>query len=162
MAFSEQLIMGAYNGHFKISDTIMALAEKAFLQNATVQGLQAGRLVSIDADGDVQLATGHALGVLVKDADYASRENIPVLASGRLTAISGGSLITTDQVVEENVTAGAALYANAGMFTTVAPQALTLTEGTPNTIENLPSPVVGYAITANSSSDKSLQIHVVV
>lgn len=115
-----------------------------------VRSLVGGRVVTLDASGSVQLAedTDFVEGFIVNDASGYEFENIPALASGIVTILTGGGVVITDQVVESNVVVGDKLYAKGGMLSKVPTDASTAI-------------VFGYARTANSASDKSLTVRFV-
>ena len=115
----------------------------------TVMSLQSGRLVTIGKNGCVELAEdGSALGVIVNDASGTPLFNKPALASGKISAMFGGGLIETDQVVEETVKPKDKLYCgtgeNKGKWTKTAPSAT--------------SEVIGTAMSSNSATDKTVKI----
>jgi len=114
----------------------------------TVMSLQGGRLATIGADGFVTLAKdGNVLGVIVNDASGVPLFNKPALGSGKVPLMFGGGLIETDQVIEEDITAGTKLYCGAnGMWTKVDPT----DDGT--------GTVYGVSVSANSATNKTLKI----
>ena len=115
-----------------------------------VRGLVAGRLVQLDADGKVELADGSKFveGFIINDASGYEFENIPALASGKVPVITGGGVVVTDQVEEDDIVIGDALYVKAGGL-------LTKTKPSETSV------VFAYARTSNSASDKSLTVRFV-
>ena len=68
---------------------------------AYIQGLKAGRLVTVDASGYAQLADGAAgepVGWLLNDAAGAFFENKPAIASEKVASTFGNAVLTTDQI----------------------------------------------------------------
>lgn len=114
-----------------------------------VRSLVAGRLVSLDANGFVKLANGADFveGFIINDASGYEFENVPALASGIVTVITGGGVVITDQVIDDNIVVGDKLYVSNGMITKVDP-----------TGDDANGTVIGYARTANSANDKSLTV----
>lgn len=141
-------IFGAKDGTLKLDPALLTSGVVEFQAQAEIQALKGGRLVMLDANGFVVPAddAGAAFaGILVNDAAGYDFENVPALASGQVTALFGGGIVETDQVVQDDVVSGADLYIGAGgQFTTVDPGTGT---------------VVAKARTANSVEDKTLTIH---
>jgi len=115
-----------------------------------LQSLVAGKIVSLDANGYVKLAEDGDIdyGILLNNAlGNNAYENPAAIASGLITAVEGGGIFLTDQVVEDDIVPGDKLYigtgANAGLLTKTDP-------GSGN--------VVAVARTGNSAADKSVVI----
>jgi hypothetical protein len=144
-------VSGNYDASFTIPQDKLGLTVIEFQQDSLIASLKAGRLVTVDSNGDVALADKgtRALGVLNLDAAGYAFENVPALASGKVTVIINGSVIETDEVVEDNIAPGDALYVgDDGQFTKTQPFS--------------DSAIVGYARSANSAADKTTRIQVIV
>lgn len=152
----ELFVSGSYDGTLTIPSTKLDMIETDFVADTFIRSLKAGTLISVDTAGDVALANGDALGVLLKDAAGEAHANIPALASGRVTAIVGGCLIETDEVVEEDIVPGDKLYAVNGQFSKFPAVAADLASS-PVILGSQP---VALARSANSTTDKTLLINV--
>lgn len=114
---------------------------------------QAGVLVTVGEDGYAKLADGattvKAKAVVVPAPGFWM-ENLPTIASKKLSAIGAPSVIETVQVVEDDIKPGTPIYCgtgeNAGLMTS--------TKGESNCL-------VGYALSANSADDKKLVVELV-
>lgn len=152
-------INGTIDTEYSLDPALLEKDSLSFQQDATVAALNAGKLITVGANGFVKLCDGAseiALGTLVNDAAGYGFENIPALASGKTPALQGGGTVETDQVVEDDIVPGTKLYCNdAGMFTKVDP---TGTEAT----DAGSAQVVGIARRANSTADKTLLVQLYV
>lgn len=119
-----------------------------------IQGLEEGRLVTIDSDGYVALADGlysnglHPIGFLLNDAAGPSWENTPGLASKKAAVIVGNCVVITDQIdTTLTFTPGQPLYCGTG-----AKKGLVTNVPVTDAIR------IGYAKSAASASDPNLEI----
>lgn len=134
-----------------------------------ILNLKGGRLISMDSDGNAQLADGdpaaglEAIGFLINDAAGYFYENKPAFASGKLSHTFGNTVVITDQI-DPDVTfvPGEKLYAGTGakigLVTNVPPSTLTLAEGTPNTVATVASKSIGIAGSSASSASPELTV----
>lgn len=124
-----------------------------------VMSLVGGKLATIGADGFVALAVaeGNINGVIVNDASGVPLFNKPAMASGKVPLMFGGGLIITDQVVEDNIVAGAKLYCgsgvSAGLWTSAQTDVSVAQDGS-----DMVGDVIGIAMSSNSATDKTLKI----
>lgn len=117
-------IFGVIDGTLELNPTLLTDDVVTFQQNGTIQSLKAGVLVTVGNDGYVRLAVDGDLhaGFLVNDAAGYSFENVPALASGRVSAMFGGGVVDTDQVIENDIKPGNKLWIGAnGKLTKVDP-----------------------------------------
>jgi len=123
-------------------------------KNAYVMSLVGGRLVSLDASANVQLADGEVhttkpIGFVINDANGYFYQNIPAAASGKVPVTVGNCIVITDQLADGiTVVPGELLYAGTGADV--------------GKITNIPpdptSSVVGVAASAASPAEPELQI----
>lgn len=144
-------VHGTADSLFEINPGL--LTGDAFVDAAKpqIQALKAGVIITVDSNGYVTVcdgATQVALGVVINDAAGYPLENKPAIASGKVPALSGGSVCITDMIVDADVVAGNKLYCgtgeNKGMLTKTAP-----VEGASH---------VAVARTSNSADNKSLLV----
>ena len=79
-----------------------------------MEGLKAGKLVGVDANGKAALAssTVKPLGFIVVDASANPVENYPAVASHKLAVTIGNCVVVTDQIKSgDTLTAGQPVYA---------------------------------------------------
>lgn len=123
-------------------------------KSAYVQGLLAGRVVSVGANGvalaDGAVLTTRPIGFLVNDAAGLDWENKPALGSGYVAVTRGTeNVVTTDQIkTSENFAIGDLLYAgtgaDAGLVTKTAPAA--------------GATVIGIALSTASNTQRNLVV----
>lgn len=147
MVKSIQRLNGGTTFDLPIKSTLLEKELGDFRTDAEVLKLTSGIVVTVDTDGSVKPAGGSssdkAIGFLLLSAAGNDLENIPAYASGRVAVSAGnGALYRTDNVADNNIAAGDALYAGANGV-------ITKNQGTLTT-------VVGVALTGNSSADKTI------
>lgn len=124
------------------------LSGNDFVADAYIQKLNAGVFVKIGTKKYIEpaTATDTPLGVLVESVSGYSNQNINALATGLATVlIGGGNIFVTDNVADEDITAGAQLFLNDdGIITKTG------TAGT--------NPVVGIALSGNSTGNKAIVV----
>jgi hypothetical protein len=143
-------ILGAVDGTLPLDQSKLTGDLSTDKKSTYIQGLVAGRVVSLDENGNVQLASDGDtdFGLLTVDADGYDFQNIPALASGKVAALIGGVVAITDQVVETDIKPRDLLYIgtgdNKGLLTKTKPSDTSVP--------------VATARTANNASDKSVTI----
>ena len=144
-------INGSIDGTVELDPSQLTGDLSADRISAYVQGLSMGKMASFDTNGYAKLAEDGDLmyGVLVNNAAGADYENVPALASGKVSMLIGGSVVETDAVVENDLVPGDKLYlaptANKGKLTKTNP-------GT--------AIVAAVVRTANSASDLMVRIQI--
>lgn len=136
---------GVRDGTLDLDPALLVGDVKAFKQNAAVIALKTGVFVTLDANGYVRLAVDGDLfaGPLVNDAAGEEYENIPALASGKVTALMGGGVFDTSAVIEDDIVSGMPLFIGAG--------------GELTRIAGAGAPV-GISRSANSPADKTITV----
>lgn len=116
-----------------------------FIADTYIQKLKAGVFVKIGTNKYIEPAgtTDTPLGVLVESVDGFANQNMNALACGLATVlIGGGNIFITDNVADEDITAGAALYLDANGVLTKT--------GTTNQ--------VAVALSGNSTGNKAIVV----
>lgn len=138
---------GAIDGSPNLPAAKLALDLSAFRIDSVILALKGGTLAYIDTNGEVATAAdaqADQAGFIVNDAAGNDFENVPAYASGKCPIVFGGGIFETDQVVDDDVAIGDALYIGAGgQVTSTDPGSGT---------------VIGYSRTANSASDKTITL----
>lgn len=157
-------VNGSQDSTLAIDPAILSKSLADFKADTVVTGLTAGKLATIGANGYVTLADHDAFGAgfIINDVAGELYENVPAYASGVVPVVNGGGLVTTDALKEDTIAPADVLYigtgADVGTLTNVRPVELTLTTGTPDTINTYPSNPFGLARNANSANDKSVMV----
>lgn len=123
------------------------------ITNENLLKLQAGVFVTIDEEGYVKLADGasavKADAVIVPPKGFLY-ENLPGLASRKVSVTGAPSVIKTVQVVEEDIKPGDPLYIGTGENAGL----LTKTKGS-STV------AAAIALTGNSATDKAVVVELI-
>lgn len=146
-------IFGESDSLFELNPALITGDVFADAENADIKALTAGKLITVDSNGYVVPCDGASqvcLGVVINDAAGYPLENKPAIASGKVPALSGGSVCITDAVADTTVTAGAKLYCGTGANVGL----LTVTDPTGSS----DGQVVAIARTSNSAADKSVLV----
>lgn len=90
------------------------LSANDFVADAYIQKLKAGVFVKIGSNKYIEVAGATAdqpIGVIVESVDGYANQNVNALACGLATVlVGGGNIFVTDNVKDEDITAGSALY----------------------------------------------------
>lgn len=147
---SIKYVLGEADSLFELNPALLTGDAFADAARPEILALKAGIMITVDTNGYVVPCDGASqlgLGVVINDAAGYPLENKPALASGKVPALTGGSVCETDVIVDV-VVAGDKLYCgtgdNKGKLTKTAP-----VEG---------AEVVAIARTSNSAADKTLLV----
>lgn len=144
---------GSYTYSYDINPAHITGDVEIDVQNEEIKKLQAGAFITINQQGYAELADGatavHAKAIRVS-ATRSFFTNSPAIASSKVTAIGAPAVIETIQVKEDDIKPGDALYVGTGADKGI----LTKTKGTSTLL-------AGYALSANSSADKTLKVELV-
>lgn len=125
-----------------------ALNGNDFVADSYIQSLKAGVFVKLDTAGKYIVPAKDAndvpLGVLVDSVDGYANQNMNALACGMASVlVGGGNIFVTDNVADEDITAGSPLYLNAnGILTKTATN----------------KTVVATALSDNSAGNKAIVV----
>lgn len=125
------------------------LSANDFVADTYIQKLKAGVFVKIGTNKYIEVAGGTGtdkpIGVIVESVDGYANQNVNALACGLATVlVGGGNIFVTDNVKDEDITAGSALYIGTDGV-------LTKTEGTLKG-------AVAIALSGNSTGNKAIVV----
>lgn len=125
-----------------------ALSANDFIADSYIQSLKAGVFVKLDTTNKhivpAKDASDVPLGVIVESVDGYANQNMNALACGMASVlVGGGNVFVTDNVEDEDITAGSPLYLNSsGILTKTATN----------------KTVVATALSDNSTGNKAIVV----